>query len=115
MIAKTFEIRDRATFIPVMAVRLQPGNEADRYLLARAGYGTTPTRQAEYVQLFRLAGGEGDSNCDPNVWGGRTMPVAHQFIIDNFDALESGAVVDVQHVLAETDHPAVSERVTSPF
>ena len=32
MIAKTIEIRDRATFVPALAIRLEPSNEADRFL-----------------------------------------------------------------------------------
>ncbi len=53
MIAKTVEIRDRATFIPALAIKLVPVTDQDRYLLGRAGYGTTPASQAEYVLLLR--------------------------------------------------------------
>lgn len=65
MIAKTFEIRDRATFIPVLAVKLQPDCEADRFLIARAGYGLTPADQSKYVLLMRLDSGRGMYTCDP--------------------------------------------------
>ena len=119
MITKTFEIRDRNTFVPVLAIQLEPGNEADRYLLARAGYGLTRDDQARYVQLCRVNGGYGSSTCDPYDWGAgaRTLPVAHQYLIEHFAELDSGAVVDVEFILGETDAPKVSEATSNglPF
>ncbi len=111
MIAKTFEVRDRATFIPVMAVKLLPACEKDRYLLGRAGYGTASHDQAAYVFLCRIDGGEGKGACDPYDWGQnpRTMHVAHLHLQKHFDELESGAVICVEHILGERDTPKVSE------
>ncbi len=79
MITKTVELRDRATFIPALAIKLEPSNEADRYLLARAGFGRLPDQQREYVLLGQLNGGEGKLLCDPYDWppNARTYPVAH--------------------------------------
>lgn len=115
MIAKTFEVRDSGTFIPVMAVKMEPGNEADRYLMARAGFGRTPEEQAGYVTLLRIAGGVGTATSDPHEWPGnsRTIPWAHRHIYENWDKLESGAVVDVEFILGETPQPKRSERETS--
>lgn len=62
MIAKTFEVRDKATFIPVLAVKLEPGCEADRYLFGRAGYGTMPEAQRCFIMVCRVDGGEGTAN-----------------------------------------------------
>lgn len=111
MIAKTIEIRDDGTFISALAVKLEPSCEADRYLLARSGYGTTPERQSEYVLLMRLDGGFGAYNCDPHCWGGvaRTMPVAHEWLLKHFDEIESGAVVDVEYILGVRSEPKTSE------
>lgn len=109
MEAKTFEIRDRATFIPILAVRLTPVTEQDRYLLARAGYGRTPEQQGMYIQLIRINGGEGKSDCDPHGWGNRTLTNAHQFIIDKWNCLESGAVIDVEFILGESKTAKGSE------
>lgn len=108
MEAKTFEIRDKATFIPILAVKLNPVTDMDRYLLARAGYGVTVEQQSEYVQLCRIAGGEGKSDCDPYGWGNRTMTTAHDFIIKNWEALASGCVIDVEYILGERDKPQIS-------
>lgn len=112
MITKTFEVRDRATFIPVLAVKMVPGCEADRYLFGRAGYGTTPQGQGEYVLVARITGGEGNMKCDPFEWpnGARTMLIAHQYIVKNFDALNSGDVVCVEHILGERESKKRSER-----
>lgn len=116
MIAKTFEIRDVATFIPVLAVKLNPSNEKDRYLLGRAGYGTTPDNQAEYVMLCNLDGGNGRCTVDEYDWGiSRTRTVAHAYIKKNFDTMESGAIVDVQFILGETAEPKASEQQGWPL
>ena len=109
MITKTFEIRDRATFIPVLAVKLSPACERDRYLLECAGYGRTQGEQSSYVVVTQINGGSGRIECAPFSWGGRTMPIAHQYIQKHFDELDSGAVVDVEFVLGETLQPKQSE------
>ena len=109
MQAKTFEIRDRHTFIPVLAVRLDPGCEADRFLLGRAGFTPDPARQAKYIQLVQINGGFGRTSCDPYDWGCKTMAPAHQHIIDHFDDLESGAVVDSEFLRGESKMPKLSE------
>lgn len=110
MIAKTFEVRDDGTFIPVMAIKLMPGSEAERYLLARAGYGNIPRRQAEYVVVVTL-----DpplrAEYDPWEWnnGSRTMLNAHLWIRDHFDDLPSGSVVDVEYIMGITTAPKMPE------
>ena len=80
MEAKLFEIRDVATFIPVLAIKLEPESEADRYLLGRAGYGREAKRQGQYVQICRISGGDGESHCDPMSWSTYTLKNAHQHI-----------------------------------
>jgi len=109
MYAKTIEVRDAATFIPALAVRLSSdGFEEDRYLLGRAGFGTTTEAQSQYVLFTRLT--DGETHYDPQQWPNRTMQVAHQHVVEHFDALAHGAVVDVQHILGETPGPKPSER-----
>lgn len=114
MIAKTFEIRDIGTFIPVLAIQLAPDTEDDRHLLARAGYyGETPADQDDDVVLVRLEGDDGSlqARYDPRGWSAaRTMSVAHQYIAEHFSALTSGCVIDVQYILGETSAPKTSER-----
>jgi len=113
--AKLFEIRDTGTFIPILAVKLAPHDEAERYLLARSGYGLKPEDQSKYVMIIRIVGGEGQATCDPFDWprlmgNTRTMHYAHLHINEHFDALETGAVIDVEYILDERESPKKTER-----
>jgi len=111
MKTKLFEIRDRATFIPAIAVKIggyQPENtEPERYLARRAGYG-------EPCVLLTFLIGSRKAEYDPYAWGDRTMKVAHHYIEEHFDELESGAVIDVEWCLGERPTPKVSEREEHP-
>lgn len=99
------------TFIPVMAIRFDNPTEAERYLLARSGYGRAPETQASYLFLCKIDGDGPTGHYDPYSWGAaRTMGVAHLYLLKCFDELESGAVVDVEFILSETPAPKVSER-----
>lgn len=110
MTAKTIEIRDRATFIPALAVSLDPSNESDKYLLARAGFGTSDMPRKSHTFLITLTG-HPTTVVDPDGWvNQRTLGTAHRWIIDHFDLIESGQVVDVEYILGESDDPKVSER-----
>ena len=113
MTTKTFEVRDRLTFIPVLAIRLDPADERDRWLLSRAGFGTTPEAQREYVIIYNLVKNEGTYDVYGWTGGARTLPHAHQYIIDHFDELENGAVVCVEHILGEREAPKESEQLTT--
>jgi hypothetical protein len=109
MKTKTLEVRDTATFIPVLAIRAVGEPEPVRYLLGRAGYGTTAPRQREYVLLIHLVGPRVEYN--PVAWGNRTMETAHAYIQEHFDILEDGDVIDVQYIRGETRTPKLSERL----
>jgi hypothetical protein len=107
MIGKALEIRDRGTFIPVVAVRLQAKGEGDGYLLRRAGLGEPGSHG---IALVNLQSGEG--HIDPHHWGNqtRTMPVAHEHIDAHWDELVGGDVVDVEFILGQSAAPKPSER-----
>lgn len=129
---KVFELRDRATFIPIIATRLLVRDDSSRrqienyggipqqfriddykeeFLLRRAGYsqeGITHLGSSTYVLLAPLSGGRCEH--DPYSWGGRTYPVAHQYIVNHWDELVSGQVIDVEFILGETTEPKTSER-----
>ncbi len=105
MKAKMFEIRDRGTFIPILAVLMEGGSRAERYLIDRAGY-----RSSGIVALIQVVGGQGEANCCPDDWAGRTYPQAHLYIERNWDYLTSGDVIDVEFILGETTERKVSER-----
>ena len=104
---KLFEVRDRATFMPVGAIKLSPTGEAERWLLGSAGYSLT----FPYILLFRLEGGE--ITYDAWKWGGgRTLHAAHLYLQGHFDELTSGDVIDVEYILGERPEPKRSERST---
>lgn len=116
MEVKTVEIRDAATFMPAMAIRLYAGDpqSMDHYLLRRAGYGADeisgPTAEP-YVILMKLDGVE--AQYDPFGWPNqRTLGNAHRFLIENWGTFVSGSVLDVEYILGEKPTPKQSERIT---
>ena len=107
MITKLFEIRDRATFIPVLATKIEHETEAQSYLLRRCGFlPSTP-----YIFMCRINGGEGYA--DPYDWMGRTLQTAHEYMVKHWDELKDGDVIDVEFILGETKVKKVSERGTT--
>ncbi len=116
MQVKLLELRDAGTFIPIVCINMNPNivgsYEAQRYLLRRCGY---PCDHRPNIAISRVrADGDPFSN-DPNHWGGRTFPTAHNYIIEHWDELIDGDVVDVQFILGETTEPKKSERITCPI
>jgi hypothetical protein len=104
--AKALEIRDKGTFVPALAVDINPENDGQRYLMRRVGY---PCNGQPNVVLTKLAG-EGRATNDPYEWRDRTFANAHNYIIEHWDELEDGDVVDVEFILGETSAPKASER-----
>lgn len=108
---KTLEIRDSGTFIPALAIEMCADNGVqDYYIHYRAGYPS----DGSSIMLMMLS--DGRATNDPWEWeslraGPRTMPVAHQWILDHFSELSDGDVVDVEFILGETKEPKTSERV----
>lgn len=106
MIVKVLEVRDRMTFIPVMAIKMNSEDDIQKYYLRRAGYG----EDSFSVSVICMDNFKGYD--DPYKWDcmSRTMHEAHKYISKNWDLLNDGDVVDVEYVLGETDTPKVSER-----
>ena len=110
MVFKTIEIRDDGTHIPSLAIQMVAENEVQAYYIHdRCGH----PRDGSSIMLMMLD--DGKATNDPYEWeslglGPRTMPVAHNYIIDHFAELNNGDVVDVQHILGETQVKKVSER-----
>lgn len=93
---KFFEVRDRGTFMPVMATFFNGGESP---LLRSAGYGAAQ----DYTILTKFDGVK--SQYDPYEWPSnpRTMREAHLFIEkSNWGDLQDGQVIDVEFVLGET-------------
>lgn len=108
---KAFEIRDAGTFIPALAIDMNPSDDDDdqvHYLMQRCGY---PCDGQPNVILTRLDG-NGMATNDPYAWGDRTWATAHHYIIDNWARLSSGDVVCVETILGERGTPKQPERLT---
>lgn len=105
MTIKFIEIRDRATFIPAVAYRVDGG---DHYLARRAGFGVGTS----YIFITRLT----DNEChwNPNEWQNRRMTRLHSWFYEdgNWDKIASGDVVDAEFILGERALPKVSEGAT---
>lgn len=104
---KLLEVRDRATFIPILATRVVDDQTPATYLLRRAGY-----IHQGIVLVYHLNSGKGTSQ--PLEWladGTRTMHLAHEALVNNWGDYENGDVVDVEFILGEADKPKVSEQV----
>lgn len=68
------------------------------------------------ILLTHLRAGGDPAWNDPYGWerSARTFPVAHDYIIKNWEKLRDGDVVDVEFILGETKVPKASERLTVP-
>lgn len=129
--AKLFEVRDSMTFMPMLAVQMDPARvvteregpgpdqyptreqadsaEAEVFLLRRAGYGYDRS-----LVLFTSLRGNDACEYDPACWHtNRTRSVAHAYIAEHWDELKSGDVIDVELILGLHDTPKISERLTA--
>lgn len=106
---KFFEVRDRATYIPTMAIKLDGHvTPEEEYMLHRAGFGRAADREYKgYVYLINID--RNTCQLDPFQWGCRTIQTAHRYIQQNFDTMNSGDVVDVEFILGESTTKKVSE------
>jgi len=130
MRVKLFEVRDRATFIAVLAVKLTAdvqlttddlelvGDERigsrnpEHFLLRRAGYASAAIAPSWTGEPYVLVAKLERAHYDPFSWDSMTMVGAHRHIRDNWDKLSSGDVIDVEFLRGETDQPKASEWVT---
>lgn len=106
MKAKAFELRDRGTFVPAVAIKLEAENEAEAYLLRRAGFGT----DRKFVLLGSLEGGPFHYD-KYDVQGNSTRFTAIEYIEEHFDELEPGQVICTETIRGERTVPKVSERL----
>ena len=111
MIFKTLEVRDDMTHIPVLAISMLAENAIQAYYVhERCGH----PRDGRSIVLMRLY--DLKATNDPYEWPSitgdqRTLPNAHNWIIDHFSELKDGDVVDVSYILGETGVPKISERL----
>lgn len=110
MEVKMFEVRDRGTILPVLAIRLSAANDFEEFLLSRAGYGANNNSFKGYVILISIDGTDMRAKHNAFDWDNRTLRTAHSHIHDYYDELKSGSVIDVEYLLEETETAKKSER-----
>lgn len=105
MITKCIEIRDEGTCIAAIAMKMAAANPVEDKFFWRVGY----PRDGRAVVLMNLSNQKATS--DPYGWGSdtRTMPIAHNWIIEHFDELTEGQVVDVRVIMGWAEKPAGPE------
>ena len=110
MEVKLLEIRDSATCISAYAFRPAEMLERDAplrtevFLLRRCGWAAGSTS----IVLGKMDSGE--AKTDPYDWGSsRTMQVAHNWVQENWEKVESGQIVDVEFILGETTEAKKSD------
>jgi len=111
---KIFEVRDRATFLVVLVTKIhhRPASVMSTMysdnerrierLIHRIGFGENP------LYLYQPLDGacKGMVSYDPHSWPQfRTHKIAHAHIEKNWDDLEDGAVICVEHIEGERDEP----------
>lgn len=111
MEVKCLELRDAATFIPVICIRPVPDNEAQRYLLCRDGY-TGGASESCIIMIDAQCRG---ASHDPYSWWGRTKRIAHLFIARHWHELLDGDVIDIEFILGYSQTKKVSERDVELF
>lgn len=124
---KLLEVRDSMTFLPVLCIDMNPGqpyqdggysmaglkrsleeHSARTWLLRRCGY---PCNAIPMIAMTALHADGGPCDYNPHRWGDRTRTTAHKYIVEHWDELRDGDVVDVEFILGETSVKKESERV----
>jgi cold shock CspA family protein len=102
---KMFEVRDKATCIPVMAVHChkQEMQPQAAYLMSRSGW--TESQQFIYIMNTK----SGIANYNAGNWDSNTMFIAHNYIETGFHELNDGQVIDVEFIQGFTKEPKASE------
>ena len=116
MQTKILEVRDEGTMFGVIAINMNPDKSREnpedtasqRYYLRRCGY---PCDGKPNIAITHLSADGGRFWNDPFGWKDRTYAVAHKYIIEHWDELADGDVVDVSFILGESATKKISERI----
>lgn len=106
MNAKVIEIRDKMTYIPVLAIRPDAMENGDinpyvQAALSWAGYGFAANNSVIVVNLHTT-----EAHNNPYLWeNSRTMNLAHEYIEEHYDDLKDFDIVDVEYIQGEQKTP----------
>ncbi len=107
---KPLEIRDHATCIGVLAIKMKSADPIIHRYLSRYGFpGTTPGMEDNPPAIVMMRVDDQRASSDPYHWGDRTHQTAHVYIDECFDSLRPGQVVDVRVIANEALEPAAPE------
>ena len=113
MKVKLIEIRDSGTMIVALCVDMNPDNMIQRDYLTRYGYSCDGRPN---IMVTHAYGDGTPARNDPYDWGDRgTWAWAHNHIIEHWNELNDGDVVDVEFIQGKTAKPKISERITDPL
>ena len=99
--SKLVAVMDRGTRKPMLTFRLHPEAFEERVMLKTHGFGSEPQ---EYVFFYDINNGR--ASYDPYKMGDDfTMAPACSYVRNHWDEVESGALVDAEHIRGETDAP----------
>lgn len=102
---KLFELRDRATFIPLLCIKPQSSEHPFIQKMAwRYGF-----KDSRAVIVTSLSCPNRGCHSDPYDWGDRTYAAAHLHVEKNWDTLKTGDLIDVRVLLGEAEKPCESE------
>lgn len=106
METKLFELRDRATFIPLLCIKPGSGGGTpfEAKMAWRFGY-----KGSDAVIVTNMSVPSYGCEVDPFAWRERTLQVAHRYIQERWDTLKSGDLIDVEFILGEKPAPSPSE------
>lgn len=93
---KMFEVRDVATMIPIMAIKVNGSTDQDKYLAGRANLLDGDIIVIDIHKEFA-------TSISDNHERYRTLKVAHNHLDRYFDSLENGSVIDIEFILGEKD------------
>ncbi len=108
MQTKMIEIRDRGTTIAALAIQMLPTDETEQIFMRHCGF------PADGSSVILMSLYDQKATNDPFVWvalgkGIRTFQIAHDYILNHYDEITSGQVIDVEVVLGEKSTPKTAE------
>lgn len=107
---KVIGIHDECTYKPMIVFRVAPGNERERRILARAGFGLEPEQQAAYTFYYDV--NHGQCTYDPfKLADQETCGEAARFVreVRGFDRLKHGEFLDCECIRGESARPVTFE------